>query len=43
LFADLRARNEYRRRLDQLIKAQRERHIERVIRTQRRHRLHRAR
>jgi hypothetical protein len=43
LFVDLRERNEYSRRVAERIKAQRERHLERVIQAQRRHRLPQAR
>lgn len=43
LFSDLRERNEYGRRVNQLLKAQRDRHIEQVMQAQRRHRVHQAR
>jgi hypothetical protein len=43
VFADLRKRNAYAARVARMLEAKRERHIEQVIRAQRKHRIHQAR
>ena len=43
LFRDLRARSEYAAKVSRMLEARRERRIERVMKLQRKHRLHQAR